>query len=60
MGNYLLLKIKSGMKFNKNDVKAFYRFDKSKYKIGECAIICLTDSIYKIDEHFYVFPITII
>lgn len=59
-GELSLIKIKSGMNFSKNDVKAFENFKKSKYKIGKSAIICLTDSIYKIDDNVFVLPISII
>ncbi len=59
-GELSFIEIKSGMNFSKNDVKAFKKFAKSKYKIGESAIICLIDSIYKIDENVYVLPITAI
>ncbi len=59
-GELSFIEIKSGMNFSKNDVKAFKKFAKSKYKIGDSAIICLIDSIYKIDENVYVLPITAI
>ncbi len=59
-GKLSLIEIKSGMNFSRSDVKAFDKLKKSKYEIGESAIICLTDSIYKIDENIYVLPITVI
>lgn len=54
------IEIKSRMKFSKNDVKAFNKLSKLKYKISESAIVCLTESIYKIDDNIYVIPISII
>ena len=48
------------MKFSKSDVRAFNKFKKSKYAIGESAVICLTESVYKIDENVYALPITTI
>ena len=59
-GELLFIEIKSGMKFSKGDIKAFNKFDKSKYKIGESAVICLTQSVYKIDDNAYVLPISTI
>ncbi len=59
-GQLSFIEIKSGMKFSKNDVRAFNKFEKSKYKIGESAVICLTESVYKIDDNVYVLPITTI
>lgn len=57
-GQLSFIEIKSGMKFSKNDIKAFKQFEQSKYAIGESAVICLTESIYKIDENVYALPIT--
>ena len=48
------------MKFSKSDVRAFKKIEKSKYAIGASAIICLTESVYKIDENVYALPITTI
>lgn len=59
-GELSFIEIKSGMSFSKNDVKAFSKLEKSKYRIREGAIICLTDSIYKICDNVYVLPITLI
>ncbi len=59
-GTLSFIEIKSGMKFSKNDVKAFNKLSKSKYKISESAIMCLTESIYKIDDNIYVLPINVI
>jgi len=59
-GELSFIEIKLGMKFSKNDVKAFGKFGKTNYKIGDSAIICLTESVYKIDNNVYVLPITII
>lgn len=57
-GQLSFIEIKSGMKFSKNDIKTFKQFEQSKYAIGESAVICLTESIYKIDENVYALPIT--
>ena len=59
-GQLSFIEIKSGMKFSKSDVRAFKKFEKSKYAIGASAIICLTESVYKIDENVYALPITTI
>lgn len=59
-GQLSFIEIKSGMKFSKSDVRAFKQFGQSKYAIGESAVICLTESVYKIDENVYALPITII
>ena len=59
-GQLSFIEIKSGMKFSKNDVRAFKKFEQSKYAIGESAVICLTESVYKIDENVYALPITTI
>lgn len=56
-GQLSFIEIKSGMKFSKSDVRAFNKFKKSKYAIGESAVICLTESVYKIDENVYALPI---
>lgn len=56
-GQLSFVEIKSGMKFSKSDVRAFNKFKKSKYVIGESAVICLTESVYKIDENVYALPI---
>ena len=59
-GQLSFIEIKSGMKFSKSDVRAFNKFAKSKYAIGESAVICLTESVYKIDENVYALPIATI
>lgn len=59
-GQLSFIEIKSGMKFSKSDVRAFKKFEQSKYTIGESAVICLTESVYKIDENVYALPITTI
>lgn len=59
-GQLSFIEIKSGMKFSKSDVRAFKKIEKSKYAIGASAIICLTESVYKIDENVYALPITTI
>ena len=59
-GQLSFIEIKSGMKFSKSDVRAFNKFKKSKDAIGGSAVICLTESMYKIDENVYALPITTI
>lgn len=59
-GQLSFIEIKSGMKFSKSDVRAFKKFEQSKYAIGESAVICLTESVYKIDENVYALPISTI
>lgn len=49
---------KSGVDFDKSDVKAFSKLNDSNYKIGNSCIICNTTTIYKIDEGVYAFPIS--
>ena len=59
-GTLTLLEVKSGMSFSKRDVKAFKKLRNSQYIINDSAIVCLTTSIYKIDDGAYVLPISAI
>ena len=57
-GTLHFVECKSGVSFNKSDVKAFRQLDDTEYKKGLSCIICNTDSIYTIDETVYALPIT--
>lgn len=53
-----LVECKSGISFDRSDVKAFKNMKTSCYEIGESCIICNTDVIYPIEEGVYALPIT--
>ena len=59
-GTLHYVECKSGISFNKSDIKSFRQLDDTKYKKGSSCIICNTDSIYTIDEDVFALPITII
>lgn len=52
------IECKSGISFNKADVKGFSKLKDTNYTIGSSYIICNTKSIYKIDDNVYVIPMT--
>lgn len=57
-GTLHFIECKSGVTYSKKDVSAFNTLKKiTKYKVGESAIICSTDTIYSIDENVFVIPI---
>ncbi len=59
-GKLTLVEIKSGMNFNNNSVKGFKALDNTKYMIDSLCVICLTDSVYKINDKVYALPISVI
>ncbi len=52
------IECKSGVNFNKSDVKGFSKLKDSNYEIGNSFVICNTQTIYKIDEMVYAIPIS--
>ena len=59
-GELTLIEIKSGMNFNNSSVKGFKALENSKYKISKSCVICLNNSIYKINDNVYALPISVI
>ena len=53
-----LIECKSGVSFDRTDVKAFSQMRTSSYEIGESCIICNTDTVYSISDNVFVIPIT--
>lgn len=53
-----LIECKSGMTYDRSDVKAFSRLKDSDYQIGPSCIICPTEKPYPIKDGVYVLPIT--
>ena len=57
-GTLHFIECKSGISYSKKDVSAFVTLrNKTKYKVGTSGIVCLTDTIYSIDEDVYAIPI---
>lgn len=52
------IECKSGVSFNKSDVKGFSQLKDSNYEIGNSFVICNTQTMYKIDEKIYAIPIS--
>ena len=60
-GTLHFIECKSGISYSKKDVSAFVTLrNKTKYKVGASGIVCLTDTIYSIDEDVYAIPIVAI
>ena len=59
-GKLTLIEIKSGMNFNNNSVKGFKALGNTKYTIDTSCVICLNESVYKINDNIYVLPISVI
>lgn len=59
-GRLTLIEIKSGMNFNNNSIKGFKALNDSNYIIDTSCVICLNESIYKINDNVYALPITVI
>ena len=57
-GELHLIECKSGISYNKNDIKSFSKLKDSKYKIGISYIISNTNKIYPIDKDIYCIPIS--
>ncbi len=59
-GKINLIECKSGEEYSQKDVSSFKQLYKTKYQLGNSAIICTTHSIYPLDENVYALPITAI
>ena len=59
-GKLTLVEIKSGMNFNNSAIKGFKALENSKYMIDKSCVICLNESVYKINEDVYVLPVSVI
>ncbi len=57
-GTLHFVECKSGVEFDKSDVKGFNQLSKTNYEIGYSYLICNTPSIYKIKDNVYAIPIT--
>lgn len=57
-GKVRLIECKSGVMFDKNDVKAFFQMKSSSYEVAGSCIICNTDKVYPISENVFALPIT--
>jgi len=55
-----LIECKSGISFNKSDIKAFDQLIKTKYIISNSGIVCNTDISYALKEGVYAVPINAI
>ncbi len=60
-GTLTFVECKSGVAYTKKDITAFNTLAKlTKYKVGNGAVICATDTIYPIDENVYALPFGVI
>ena len=59
-GKLILVEVKSGMNFNNNSIKGFKALENTKYTIDTSCVICLNDSVYKINDNVYALPISVI
>lgn len=59
-GELILIEIKSGMNFNNSTIKGFNALNDSKYRISTSCVICLNDTVYKINDNVYALPISVI
>ena len=57
-GTLHFVECKSGVSFDKSDVKSFKQLNDTNYELGLSCIICNTDTIYSIDENVIALPIT--
>ena len=57
-GTLHFIECKSGVSFNRNNVKSFKQLNDTNYIIGLSCIICNTDVIYTIDDNVYALPVT--
>ncbi|MBO4737888.1 MAG: ATP-binding protein [Bacilli bacterium] len=57
-GKLTLVECKAGEKYDKDDIKAFDDYKKSKLKIEKNAVVCTTHIIYPIGKNCYCLPIT--
>jgi predicted AAA+ superfamily ATPase len=57
-GTLHFIECKSGVSYSKQDVSAFYTLKRStKYKVGNSAIVCSTNTIYSIEDAIYAVPV---
>ena len=59
-GKLILVEVKSGMNFNNNSIKGFKALENTKYTIDTSCVICLNESVYKINDNVYALPISVI
>lgn len=59
-GKLTFVEIKSGMNFNNNSVKGFKALDNTQYTIDTSSVICLNESVYKINDNVYALPVSVI
>lgn len=59
-GKLILVEVKSGMNFNNKNIKGFKALENTKYTIDTSCVICLNDSVYKINDNVYALPISVI
>ena len=59
-GKLTFIEIKSGMNFNNNSVKGFKALDNTQYTIDTSCVICLNESVYKINDNVYALPVSVI
>ena len=59
-GKLILVEVKSVMNFNNNSIKGFKALENTKYTIDTSCVICLTESVYKINDNVYALPISVI
>ena len=52
------IECKSGVSFNKNDIKSFSKLKDSNYQLGYSYLICNTETIYKLDDKVFCIPIS--
>ncbi|WP_027119427.1 ATP-binding protein [[Mycoplasma] testudinis] len=52
------IEVKAGIKYDLKDVKAFNVLQSKQYQIGNCGLVCITDSIYPIDKNIYAIPLS--
>lgn len=49
--------MQKSIKFDLGAVKGFKQLENTKYELGFKAIICNTDTVYKLEDDVYVLPI---
>lgn len=53
-----LIECKAGRGYDRTDVKAFSRLEKSDYDVGPSCLICLSDRAYPLTPNVYALPIS--
>ncbi|MBQ9328760.1 MAG: ATP-binding protein [Solobacterium sp.] len=59
-GRLQLIECKTGTRFTRSDISAFKCMEQTQYTIGQNAVICTTDTVYRIEDQCYALPITVI